>query len=162
MCKVCGVLISDKICYKTQQNNTKPPSLRMVPSQPGHRGAAGALSGNIVSESGGAIRRANRAPSSEPTAAVGNPPTEAADWNRCAHSPPERKNEIRHQAQNRESGPEDFPLHAPSLRQTSSWCPTRISRLTLSSPCSCNASRSYQRHRVSACAEARWLSRPGS
>jgi hypothetical protein len=57
----------------------------------------------------------------EPTAAIGNPPTDAANWNRCAHSPPERKNEISHQTQNRESGPEDFPLHALSLRQTDSW-----------------------------------------
>ena len=65
----------------------------------------------------------NRMPSSEPLAAVGNPPADAAYWNRSGQSPPERKNDISHQAQDRESGPEYFPLHAPSLRQTGSWMP---------------------------------------
>ena len=44
------------------------------------------------------------------SAAVGNPPTDAGNWNRCAQRPPERKNEISHQTQDRESGPEHFPL----------------------------------------------------
>jgi hypothetical protein len=57
------------------------------------------------------LRRANRVPSSEPTAAVGNPPTDAANWNRRTQCPPERKNDISHQTQDRESRPEDFPLH---------------------------------------------------
>jgi hypothetical protein len=57
-------------------------------------------------------------PFSEPAAAVGNPPTEATNWNCRAQCPPERKNDISHQTEDRESGPEDFPLHALSLRQT--------------------------------------------
>jgi hypothetical protein len=61
-------------------------------------------------------------PCSEPTAAVGNPPTDAANWNRSAQCPPERKKEISHETQDCESGPEDLPLHAPSLQALSrSW-----------------------------------------
>jgi hypothetical protein len=77
-------------------------------------------SSRLRADPDGVLRRANPVSSSEPTAAVGNPPTDAANWNRCAESPPERKNQISHQTQNRESGTEDFPLHAPSLRHTGS------------------------------------------
>lgn len=61
-------------------------------------------------------------PSSEPTAAIGNPPTDAANWNHRAQCPPDRKNDISHQTQDRESRPKDFPLHVPSLRQSSARC----------------------------------------
>ena len=97
-----------------------------VPAQWRRQAEAGkrTICGDIVSQSGGVLRRANRVLSLEPTAAVGNPPTDEANWNRSAQCPPERKNEISHETQDNDRGPEDFPLHAPSLRQTGSWCPS--------------------------------------
>ena len=57
--------------------------------------------------------KSNTGGSSEPIAAVGNPPAHKANWNRGAEGPPERKNKISHETQDRESGPEDLPLHDP-------------------------------------------------
>ena len=51
----------------------------------------------------------------EPIAAVGDPPTGAENRNGSAQCPPERKNAIGRETQNRESGPEDLPLHVFSL-----------------------------------------------
>jgi hypothetical protein len=59
--------------------------------------------------------------SSEPIAAVGNPPTHEANRNRSAQGPPERKNKISHETQDRESGPEDLPLHNPQSTGFVAW-----------------------------------------
>lgn len=53
---------------------------------------------------------------SEPVAAIGNPPTQEANWNGCSQRPPERQNEISDQTQDCESDPEDLSFHASSLR----------------------------------------------
>ena len=56
---------------------------------------------------------------SEPIAAVGHPPAEISDGKSETDRPPERQNQIGHQAEEREGGPEDFILHAVILAPNS-------------------------------------------
>ena len=47
----------------------------------------------------------------EPVASIGNPPTHIDDRNSGRQTPPEGKNEIGDQSENREGDPENFALH---------------------------------------------------
>src|SRR6185437_6197890 len=52
--------------------------------------------------------------SSEPIAAVCNPPTRDEDWNRSSQCPVERQDDVRNQAQYRKQTPENLLFH-PSI-----------------------------------------------
>jgi hypothetical protein len=61
----------------------------------------------------------------EPVAAVGEPPARVTDGNRRGQRPPERKREVRNQAENGERDPEYFPLHTPILVPEAVMAPRR-------------------------------------
>jgi len=90
------------------------------------------------------VRKSVGASVSEPIAAIGNPPTQEANWNCRAQCPPERKKKISHQTQDREGGPEYLPFHALSLQPLS---------LLVSAGPGCR-SREQRRRSTNACAYA--------
>src|SRR6185437_5702259 len=53
--------------------------------------------------------------SSEPIAAVFNPPTRDEDWNRSSQCPVERQDDVRNQAQYRKQTPENLLFHSSIL-----------------------------------------------
>jgi hypothetical protein len=57
--------------------------------------------------------------SGEPFAAVGQPPTEGEQRERGGESPPEREDQVGHEAEHPKGQPEDFALHGNSVARGS-------------------------------------------